>query len=89
MIASSLPKLVSNLRLKHYLDYKVRWKKQIKAIKHGTMGYALSYTQSFLQLYKNTHRDVTDFSQVPPTPLIYHHGESRKMCRSTKPQGVT
>ena len=35
------------------------------------------------------YRDVTDFNQVPPTPLICHHGESRKMCRPTYPQGVT
>ena len=35
------------------------------------------------------YRDVTDFDQVPPTPLIYHHGESQKMCRPTIPQDVT
>ena len=35
------------------------------------------------------YRDATDFNQVPPTPLIYHQGESRKMCRPSYPQGVT
>ena len=33
------------------------------------------------------YRDVTDVNQVPSTRLIYHHGESRKMCRPTYPQG--
>ena len=35
------------------------------------------------------YRKVTDFNQVPPILLIYHHGESRKMCRPIYPQGVT
>ena len=30
-----------------------------------------------------------DFNQLPPTTLIYHHGESQKMCRPTYAQGVT
>ena len=35
------------------------------------------------------YRDVTDFNQVLPAPLIYDHGESQKMCRPSYPQGVT
>ena len=47
----------------------------------------------FFLIIQNTplnffYRDVTDFNQAPPTPIIYHHGESQKMCRPTYPQGV-
>ena len=34
------------------------------------------------------YRVVADFNQVPPIPLIYHHGESRSMRRPTYPEGV-
>ena len=34
------------------------------------------------------YRDVTNIDQVPPIPLIYHHGESLKMRKPTYPEGV-
>ena len=86
--------LHSNLRLMHYLHYKVRGKGTNKSYKTCYFGLRMPYMQSFLWLYKNTSlnffcRDVMDFNQVPPTPLIQYHGESRTMCRPTYTQGVT
>ena len=81
----------SNLRLKHYLHYKVSWKGTNKSYKTCYFGLHIPRMQSFLKLYKSNslnvfYHDVTDFNQVPPTLLIYHHGESRKMCRLITPR---
>ena len=74
-------------------------KEQIKVIKHATLNYTFhicnlffNYTKILyfiLLVQKAFYRDVTEFNQVPPTPAIYYHGEPRKICRPTYPQGVT
>ena len=38
---------------------------------------------------KILYHDATDSNQAPTTLLIYHHGESRKACRTTYRQCVT
>ena len=48
--------------------------------------FSLIIQKHFIEFF---YRNVTDFNQVPPTSLIYHHGEPRKMCRPTYPQGMT
>ena len=84
----------SNLRLKHYLHYKVRWKGTNKSYRTCYyFGLRIPHMRSFLWLYKKIHRNLfyrgfVDFNQVPPLPLpphllIYHHRESRKMCGPT------
>ena len=44
----------SNLRLKHYLHYKVRLKGTNKSYKTCYFGLRIPYMQSFLKSYKNT-----------------------------------
>ena len=48
--------------------------------------FSLIIQKYFIEIF--FYLDVTDFNQGPPTPLIYHHGESRKMCTTTYPQSV-
>ena len=48
--------------------------------------FSLIIQKYFIEFF---YRVVTDFNQVRPTPLTYHHGKSRKICRLTYPQGVT
>ena len=77
----------SNLRLKHYLHYKVRWKRTNKPIKHATLDFAFHICNLFFNYTKILHWiffTVTSRTLIKyQPPLIYHHGESRKMCRET------
>ena len=61
----------SNLRLKHYLLYKVKdGKEQIKAIKHVTLDYAFHICNLF---FNYTKYSIEFFFTVTSRTLIKHH----------------
>ena len=47
--------------------------------------FSLIIQKYFIEFF---YSDVTDYHQVPPIPLVYHHGEPRKMCGPTYHHGV-
>ena len=60
----------SNLRLKHYLHYKVKWKGTNKSFNSCYLGLHIPYMQSFLQLYKIL--DWIFFIVMSRTLIKYH-----------------
>ena len=60
----------SNLRLKHYLHYKVKWKGTNKSFNSCYLGLHIPYMQSFLELYKIF--DWIFFIVMSRTLIKYH-----------------
>ena len=60
----------SNLRLKRYLHYKVKWKGTNKSFNTCYLGLRIPYMQSFLQLYKIL--DLIFFIVMSRTLIKYH-----------------
>ena len=60
----------SNLRLKHYLHYKVKWKGTNKSFNTCYLGLRIPYMKSFLQLYKIF--DWIFFIVMSRTLIKYH-----------------
>ena len=60
----------SNLRLKHYLHYKVKWKETNKSFNTCYFGLRILYMQSLLQLYNIL--DWIFFIMMSQTLIKYH-----------------